>query len=289
MPAVKESLRRTAVPPAGTPGGARPLPLLPPRPSDAPVVLEDVVPGEVCDIPDFGRAYRITTPLRSLGVQGRQVRDHFLRTLDDPATGGRARLCRRCPREAWHPEEIVFLDLETTGLAHAPLFLIGAMGWEDDDLVVRQYLARDYAEEPTATRLFLEHAAEKRLLVSFNGKSFDVPYLRSRAIANAVPFTLKPAHFDLLHESRRAWRRTLPNCRLQTLEQCICGHPKRLGDIPGALIPDAYHAFVRTRNAIQMVQIIQHNLLDLITLAELITKLPPLEEEPPAKGNIKIR
>lgn len=147
------------------------------------------------------------------------------------------------------------------------------MFWQDDDLVVRQYLARDYAEEPAATRLFLEHAADARLLVSFNGKSFDAPYLRARAAANAVPWTLQVAHFDLLHESRRVWRSTLPNCRLQTLEQQICGRPPRVGDIPGAQIPDAYHAYVRTANAFQIAKIIRHNMLDLVTLAEIMTRL----------------
>jgi uncharacterized protein YprB with RNaseH-like and TPR domain len=77
----------------------------------------------------------------------------------------------------------------------------------------------------------------------------------------------------MLHVSRRAWKGEFPNYRLQTLEQRVCGR-RRTGDIPGAEIPAAYHAFVRTGNAAEMSLIIKHNRLDLLTLAELLTKLP---------------
>ncbi|OPZ84518.1 MAG: hypothetical protein BWY76_01808 [bacterium ADurb.Bin429] len=166
------------------------------------------------------------------------------------------------------------MDLETTGLAHSPLFLIGAMVWDGGDFVIRQYLARHYGEEAAVTALFLDLACEKRLFVSFNGKSFDLPYVRTRAAACGIPCALDAAHLDLLHECRRAWKGHLPNCKLQTLEQHICGRPPRVGDIPGAEIPEAYHAYVRTGHSGQMAQIIRHNLMDLVTLAELLVKLP---------------
>lgn len=241
-------------------------------PSEQHIVLEEAVDGDVIDFPERGQAYLITTTLHSLGQQGTHVRENFHRALDRSDAPIHRRFAEQC--RGVTPDDLVFIDLETTGLGHSPLFLIGAMTWEDDDLVVRQYLARHYGEEAAATHLFLEEAARKRLLISFNGKSFDYPYLRARAAANGIPWRFHIAHFDLLHESRRAWKGTLPNCRLQTLEQCICGRPPRHGDIPGARIPDAYHAYVRTSNACEMVQIIQHNLHDLVTLAELMSRLP---------------
>ncbi|MCY3024163.1 MAG: ribonuclease H-like domain-containing protein, partial [Planctomycetota bacterium] len=169
--------------------------------------------------------------------------------------------------------DVLLLDLETTGLDSTPLFLIGALTLEEDGLVARQFFARHYGEEPAAIALFLESAAEKRLLVTFNGKSFDVPFLRMRAAVNRVPYAMRPAHLDLLHECRRAWRQGLPNCKLQTLERHVCGR-QRHGDIPGSEIPEAYHEFVRTQDAAQMVQVVEHNLLDLVTMAELLVKLP---------------
>ena len=170
-------------------------------------------------------------------------------------------------------EDLLFLDLETTGLGNLPLFLIGTMVWEDGGFVVRQYFARDYSEERAILTLWSQVAADRRLLVSFNGKSFDVPFLRVRAAGNAAPFAQPPLHLDLLHVSRRIWKGRLPDCRLQTLERHVCKRT-RSGDIPGEQIPEAYHAFVRTGNAAEMAQCVKHNRLDLLTLADLMTRLP---------------
>ena len=169
--------------------------------------------------------------------------------------------------------DVVFLDLETAGLGSSPAFLIGTMVWEAGGLVTRQYFARDYSEERAALGLFLQWAETRRLLVTFNGKSFDLPFVRTRAAANGLACPYAPAHLDLLHVARRAWGPELPDCRLQTLERVICGRP-RDDDIPGHLIPDAYHEYVRTGNAIRMVSVLEHNFLDLVTLADLLVRLP---------------
>ena len=113
----------------------------------------------------------------------------------------------------------------------------------------------------------------KKLLITFNGKSFDFPYIRLRATANGIPFDLELNHLDMLHECRRIWKLELPNCRLQTLEQHICGR-SRHGDIPGDQIPAAYHSYVRTGNAWQIVEILKHNMLDLVTMADLMVRFP---------------
>jgi len=91
-----------------------------------------------------------------------------------------------------------------------------------------------------------------------------------------LPRILHAQHGDLLHESRRVWRTQLPDCRLQTLEQHVCGRPARTDDIAGADIPAAYQAFVVGGNARQLAAIIQHNRLDLVTMAELLIRLPVL-------------
>ena len=78
---------------------------------------------------------------------------------------------------------------------------------------------------------------------------------------------------DLLHESRRVWGKVLPDCRLQTLEQKVCRRFRR-DDIPGAQIPDVYHHFVRTADARLLAQVVEHNAWDLVTLADLLLRLP---------------
>ena len=176
-------------------------------------------------------------------------------------------------------EDLIFVDLETTGLGSAMTFLIGTMVWQPRGFVVRQFFARDYSQERAILSLYFQAAADKKMIVSFNGKSFDVPLLRVRAAAGAVRGRMPAGHLDLLHVSRRIWRGQFADCRLQTLERRVCGR-SRTDDIPGALIPEAYHAFVRTGHAGAMVKCVKHNRLDLMTLADLMTRLPAGEAQP---------
>ena len=243
------------------------------EPTGPPVVLAEGAPGQEVVCPDGSRAFEVVHPLLDEGDTWAPLCSGFSRELGPAGSALRQRLSSRLGLEDVRPEGVIFMDLESTGLAGTPLFLIGVMTWEDGGLVVRQYFARDYSEERGVIGLFLAELAGKELLVSFNGKSFDVPYVRVRAAATGLRLESVPPHLDLLHASRRAWKHVLPDCKLQTLEARICGRVRR-GDIPGADIPDAYHSFVRTSNAYQMVRVLEHNRLDMITLADLMTRLP---------------
>jgi uncharacterized protein YprB with RNaseH-like and TPR domain len=255
---------------------ASPAPAAPVRqqmPRRVCVSLEEVVAGIEAYAASWGCAYRIESPVQELGDAWADVDATFRAALAREDTRLAAKLAQ-LKVAGLRPEDVLFLDLETTGLSYTPLFLIGMLMWEAEGPVVRQYLARNYAEEAAVTALFLDAAAEKRLLISFNGKSFDVPYVRARAAHYGLPCALDHPHLDLLHESRRVWRGRVPNCRLQTLEQHICGHAERVGDIPSAMIPAVYDTFVRTGDARRLVQVLRHNVIDLITVAELMAKLP---------------
>ena len=168
--------------------------------------------------------------------------------------------------------EAVFLDTETTGLAGGTgtaAFLIGA-GWvEGDRFRVRQYFMRDYHEEPALLQGLSDDVSNFSRLVTFNGKSFDIPLLAARFQLARRRFPLAEVpHLDLLHPARRLWRARLESCRLQSLEAALLGLRRR-GDIPGDEIPQVYFDWVRRRDARRLERVFEHNRQDIVSLAAL--------------------
>ena len=240
------------------------------REPDHHVVLDEEIDGVEAWRPDRGPIFLVRRRVDE--VEGAEsVSSVFRDAFAAEDSGVRQRIANMTESAAL--EQLMFMDIETTGLDNSPLFLIGTMVWEAGGFEARQYLARNYAEEAAVISFFRDACAARKLLVTFNGKSFDVPFIRLRATATRAPLPVELAHLDLLHECRRVWRHSLPNCKLQTLERYVCGR-QRVGDIPGDQIADAYHAYVRTDNAWQIVDILKHNLLDLITMADLLIRLP---------------
>jgi len=169
-------------------------------------------------------------------------------------------------------ERVVFLDLETGGLSNAAVFLAGTMRWNGDDFVLRQYFARHYGEEESLIRHVASLLETAEALVTFNGKSFDVPFLKERATRYRVSISFPELHVDLLPHARAAWRGRVPNCRLVTLEAYVCRR-RRSGDVPGEEIPGLYHDYVRCGEAHRLIPVFHHNLLDVITMDELLKRL----------------
>jgi hypothetical protein len=168
--------------------------------------------------------------------------------------------------------QALFLDLETGGLASSPVFLAGTMHWNGEDFVLRQYFARHYGEEAALLEALREAVRGFAYLVTFNGRSYDAPFLLGRAAVHAVPLALPPRHLDLLHVSRRRWKGELADCRLQTLERHLTRR-RRSGDVPGEEVPGLYHDYVRSGDPYRMVPVFHHNLLDVITMGEILHAL----------------
>jgi len=259
-----EELNRGPLKSVTPPAGARPR-------EETPVRLEELITGEVVGGPEksfylitrgldelFGRADELTRELQGVWLKGR----HAL--SEDDLSGDWGEVLRT------DPGRVLFLDIETLGLTSTPVFLIGTMHLDADRRFrIRQMFARDYAEEPHLLEYLARLIGEYQVVVTYNGKSFDWPYLCDRAVYHSVGMGAEFAHLDLLHEARRRWKAVLPNCQLQTLEYHVSGR-RRVGDLPGSMIPDAYHRYVKTGNARQMLDVIHHNALDVITMAELM-------------------
>lgn len=176
---------------------------------------------------------------------------------------------------AGFPQQHVFLDLETCGLAGSALFLAGLLRAGGDGFVVELLVARDYSEESAVLAGLWERLTGAATIVTFNGKSFDWPMVLDRSRRHLLPISAAAAairHVDLLHLSRRRWGSQLADCKLQTLERFICGR-RRTDDMPGSQIPAAYQQFVRTGFEREMDAILLHNAIDLVTMLDLMMRL----------------
>lgn len=178
---------------------------------------------------------------------------------------------------------IVFMDTETTGLSGGTgtyAFLVGMGYWREDGFVVEQYFMSDYDEE-AALVTALENVSERfSALVTYNGRTFDVPLLRSRFLMNRLrsPFDRLP-HVDLLGTSRRIWSKSLDSCSLSCVEEKVLGI-RRSGDVPGAVIPSLYFTYLRRRNPEPLKPVFYHNSQDILSLALLTWRASEMLSDP---------
>ena len=168
--------------------------------------------------------------------------------------------------------DFLFIDLETLGFFSRPIILFGLAEIRDGRLRISQYLLRSIDEELPSLSAVHDMLNEDRVIVSFNGKSFDIPYLMERSAYYGRPVRIGNPHYDLLPFSRRQWRDRFPDCRLVTLERHLFGI-ERCDDIPGAMVPEFYEAFLTSGNPGPLVPIITHNRQDLLSLARLFCLL----------------
>lgn len=172
--------------------------------------------------------------------------------------------------------DYLFIDTETTGLAGAGVmaFMVGAAFFAEDALVVRQFFLRDHADEPAMLHLLDELAQDKTALVSFNGRSFDLPLLDNRYLMNRMFSDLVDLpHFDLLHPSRRLWRNRLGSCALQALESHLLGVNRTQTDVEGWLIPTLYRRYLETGDGREMQRVFYHNKIDMLSMVTLAARL----------------
>jgi tetratricopeptide (TPR) repeat protein len=138
---------------------------------------------------------------------------------------------------------------------------------------VRQFFLRDYPEEKATLVALAETLGDYEGIVTFNGKTFDIPLLETRyALARMKsPFT-RLVHFDALHPARRLWKLRLETCKLTDLESAILGIGRE-GDVEGSEIPGIYFDYLRTGNAQGLQPVFYHNALDIVTLAAVTVEL----------------
>jgi uncharacterized protein YprB with RNaseH-like and TPR domain len=195
-----------------------------------------------------------------------------------------AEMSRRTRAALEQPAKWLFLDTETTGLAGGTgtyPFLVGIAWWDGGGLQVEQLFMRDFSEEHSLLHELAARLADRPVLVTFNGKSFDWPLLENRfAMTRSISTPRLAAHLDLLHPARALWKLRLGSVRLIELERRVLDAPRlgwhREDDIASALIPQYYFDYLRGGPCDPIVGIVRHNQMDLRGLAALFGKINTL-------------
>jgi len=186
------------------------------------------------------------------------------------------------------PSKWLFLDTETTGLAGGTgtyAFLVGLAWWDAGGLQAEQFFMRDFTEEYSLLYELAGRMAERPVLVTFNGKSFDWPLLENRfAMTRTIPTPKLSVHLDLLHPARALWKLRLGSVRLVELEQRVLDAPRlgwhREDDVSSALIPQFYFDYLRGGPAEPLAGVVRHNQMDLRGLAALFGRINTMLSEP---------
>jgi len=250
---------------------------LAPRQEQFPYPIEKVVGGETLET-HYGLTYQVeerypadhrhgnlgllcTSPMDALAAW---TGDDRLRRLD--------------------PHAIAYIDTETTGLSGGTgtyAFMIGIGRFSGDNFQMLQLFMRDPAEEPAQLAALEQYLAPCEALVTFNGKTFDLPLLRTRFTTHGLkPSFSDLAHIDLLHISRRLWRDRLPSRTLGNLEYQILGAQRTEEDVPGWMIPSLYFDYLRSGDARPLRGVFYHNKIDVVSMAALLNCISGLLADP---------
>jgi uncharacterized protein YprB with RNaseH-like and TPR domain len=255
--------------------GARALP--PPRRLSQAYAIEEVVSGRFQPTPE-GELFVAETlydPTYRHGQVGLWA-EASLQTI--------AAWARESTLAESHLEKFAFLDTETSGLAGGTgtyPFLVGVGRFDGQLFRLIQFFMRDPGEEQAQLAALTDFIQPCQALVTFNGKSFDVPLLNTRYTLNDRQSPLPDlAHLDLLPLARRLWRDRLPSRRLGDLEIQILKAERTQEDIPGWLIPSIYFDYLRSGDARPLKGVFYHNAMDVLAMAALLNRISQMLAEP---------
>jgi len=252
-------------------------PLETPRQAHKPI--ETVVPGREYQT-NFGSLFSLGHSYPQNYLHGRQP------VLPQHPIYGLARWSRVPELEQKNLDQFIFLDTETTGLSGGTgtmAFMVGVARFRGESLAMEQFFLRSPAEEAALLAGLEEFCDGMAAVVTYNGKSFDIPILNTRYILQGFtsPFEDLP-HLDLLHLTRRIWRARLEQCNLGNIEQQILQLQRDGDEVPGYLVPEYYAQYLRDGNAEPLRGIFYHNEQDVLSLAALFALFTDMLEAPTA-------
>lgn len=270
MPSLSDKLKSLGVQ-IGTQG------VSPSSKSAPPPQLIDVLPGMWEDTP-YGetfiveKRYPLDFSLGSISLQPAFSVHPLSKWIGEPSLGE-------------HPlEDYAFIDTETTGLsggAGVYTFLIGVGRFQEEDFQISQFFLQDPAQEAAQLSALEDFLAPTKVIISYNGKAFDLPRLQSRYQTHHWPPPLRSIlHIDLLHLARRLWSNQLSSCTLVDIESYILNFERSEEDVPGWQVSDLFFEYLHTQDPTPLRRIFYHNEMDVLSMVAILNRISDILNSP---------
>ena len=241
-----------------------------------------VIPGEEIETM-FGYCYRIQKLLDRDHVHGQTtlVIDGEIGLVADWAHSSHLR--------NQSVDHMIFLDTETSGLSGGTgsfAFLVGVSQVTSRGLEFTQFLLRDPSEERAMLIVLAEYMTDAQAVVTYNGKSFDIPLLNNRYVLHDLISPFKDlAHIDLLPMARKIWKKKLASRRLSNVETEILRVERTMDEVPGYLVPQVYFDYLKSGDARPLVGVLYHNEMDVLSLTTLLQYFMNAFSQPSLESN----
>ena len=185
-------------------------------------------------------------------------------------------------------EELLFIDIETLGLYDSPIIMIGLGYFKNDKFEIHILFARDLEEEfAVCEHLKSELLPKFTCFVTYNGKSFDIPYIANRFMyffdenpmiaEEDTPYEMYNTrfhHIDLYHNCRRKFKGSFENYTLTNMEEKLLDL-KRENEMPSGIVGLCYKKYLKAplRYVGLVKEVIDHNYWDIYSLPLILEKL----------------
>jgi len=184
--------------------------------------------------------------------------------------------------------DFLFLDIETLDLYDGPMIIIGLGYFTNSSFEIHILYARDVSEEIAICEHLMNCVFPNfKSFVTYNGKTFDIPYMARRFIYyyNNNPMINENDklydsvntiyhHIDLYHNCRRKFKGLYEKYNLTSMEEKLLDL-KRENEMPSSLIGLSYRKYLQDpdRYVGLMKECIDHNYFDVYSMPLILHKL----------------
>lgn len=176
-----------------------------------------------------------------------------------------------------------FIDIETTGLSRKNniIYLIGLLYFDSSKKtwVLNQYFANSIEKEGPLLEQFILHISNFDHIITYNGDSFDLPFIDSRLKHHNIQYTIdKTKSFDLYRIIKQNKNYLdLENLKLKTIEESLGFF--REDKYSGFECIAFYYEYVKSKDSLLKVDILRHNYDDLVHMLDIMIILEVLDEK----------